>query len=39
MDITFVRARGHQDWVHVTRDDGGELKWPWPKAGDQPPLI
>ncbi|MEV1174983.1 hypothetical protein [Nonomuraea sp. NPDC049784] len=37
MDIKFVRARGRHDWVHVTRDDGSGLKWPWTKAGDQPP--
>jgi hypothetical protein len=37
MDIRFVRARGRQDWIHVTRDDGTGLKWPWVKAADQPP--
>jgi hypothetical protein len=37
VDISFVRARGTQDWIHVVRDDGSELKWPWVKAGGQLP--
>jgi hypothetical protein len=37
MEIEFVRARGASDWVHVRRDDGTRVKWPWRKAGRQPP--
>jgi hypothetical protein len=37
VDISFVRAWGAQDRIHVVHGDGAELTWPWIKAGGQLP--
>jgi hypothetical protein len=33
VEITFTHTGGGKDWVHVLRDDGTPLRWPWPSYG------
>jgi len=37
VEITFTHTGGGKDWVHVLRDDGTPLRWPWPSYGTELP--